>query len=123
MKAFSWRRPPRERASVRSSSSPTAHRRMVSPGTKQPPTATVPDCCWRPVVSLFGFALLPRLDWHGPCLLRRRQRGVQQLAYEDPVTGLPNLHRMREVIEHSLAKRRPDEFVAVALMDLGASTR
>ena len=71
-------------------------------------------------LGLFGFALLAmwqlrRLDK----LLAQSTREVQRLAYEDPVTGLPNLHRMREVIEQSLAKRRPDELVAVALMDLG----
>jgi diguanylate cyclase (GGDEF)-like protein len=71
-------------------------------------------------LGLFGFALLAmwqlrRLDK----LLSQSTREVQRLAYEDPVTGLPNLHRMREVTEQSLAKRRPDEFVAVALMDLG----
>ncbi len=70
--------------------------------------------------GLFGFALLAmwqlrRLDK----LLAQSTRDMQRLAYEDPVTGLPNLHRMREDIDQLLAKRRPDELVAVALMDLG----
>ena len=71
-------------------------------------------------LGLFGFAVLAmwqlrRLDK----LLAKSTREVQRLAFEDAVTGLPNLHRMREVIDQSLAARRPNELVAVALMDLG----
>ena len=71
-------------------------------------------------LGLFGFAILAmwqlrRLDW----LLAESTRQVQKLAYEDPVTGLPNMHRMREFIAEALAKRRPNEVVGVALIDLG----
>jgi diguanylate cyclase (GGDEF)-like protein len=52
-------------------------------------------------------------------LLSQSTRDVQRLAFEDPVTGLPNLHRMREETDQALAKRGPDELVAVALIDLG----
>jgi diguanylate cyclase (GGDEF)-like protein len=71
-------------------------------------------------LGLFAFAILAmwqlrRLDK----LLAQSTRQVQKLAFEDPVTGLANLHRMREFIDESLARRRPDELVAVALIDLG----
>jgi diguanylate cyclase (GGDEF)-like protein len=71
-------------------------------------------------LGLFGFAILAmwqlrRLDK----LLAQSTRQVQRLAYEDPVTGLPNLHQMREFIDQSLARRKRDELVAVALIDLG----
>jgi diguanylate cyclase (GGDEF)-like protein len=72
------------------------------------------------VFALFGFAglamwQLRRLDSR----LVQSTRQVQKLAFEDPVTGLPNLRRMREFIDEALAKRRGDELVAVALIDLG----
>ena len=71
-------------------------------------------------LGLFGFALLAMWQLRRlGSLLAQSTREVQRLAYEDPVTGLPNLHRMREVIDQALAKRRPDELVAVALIDLG----
>jgi diguanylate cyclase (GGDEF)-like protein len=71
-------------------------------------------------LGLFGFAVLAmwqlrRLDK----LLAQSTREVQRLAYEDSITGLPNLHRMREEADQALAKRRPDDLVAVALIDLG----
>jgi diguanylate cyclase (GGDEF)-like protein len=71
-------------------------------------------------LALLGFAALAmwqlrRLD----ALLARSSREVQRLAYEDSVTGLPNLHRMREDADEALAKRRSKELVAVALIDLG----
>jgi len=71
-------------------------------------------------LGLFGFALLAmwQLRRLGK-LLAQSTRHVQKLAYEDPVTGLPNLHQMREFIDESLARRKSDELVAVALIDLG----
>jgi diguanylate cyclase (GGDEF)-like protein len=71
-------------------------------------------------LGLFGFALLAMwLLRRLGALLAQSTREVQRLAYEDPVTGLPNLHRMREEADQVLAKRGPDELVAVALIDLG----
>lgn len=58
---------------------------------------------------------LRRLD----ARLGQSMRDMQRLAYEDRVTGLPNLNRMREAIDETLAKRRPSDLVAVALVDLG----
>ena len=71
-------------------------------------------------LGLLGFALLAmwqlrRLNK----LLGQSTREIQRLAYEDAITGLPNLHRMREETDQALAKRKGDELVAVALMDLG----
>ena len=71
-------------------------------------------------LGLLGFALLAmwqlrRLDR----LLAQSTREVQRLAYEDTITGLPNLHRMRDETDQLLARRKGDELVAVALMDLG----
>jgi diguanylate cyclase (GGDEF)-like protein len=71
-------------------------------------------------LGLFGFAFLAtwQLRRLGN-LLTRSTREVQRLAYEDVVTGLPNLYRMREMVDEALARRRPDEMVVVALIDLG----
>ncbi|MPZ37674.1 MAG: EAL domain-containing protein [Rhizobiales bacterium] len=71
-------------------------------------------------LGLLGLAILAmrrlrRLD----ALLGQSTREVQRLAYEDAVTGLPNLHRMREAIDQALSKRRSNELVVVALVDLG----
>jgi diguanylate cyclase (GGDEF)-like protein len=71
-------------------------------------------------LGLFAFAAmgiwqLRRLG----SLLTDSTRQVQRLAYEDPLTGLSNLYRMRDTIEATLAKRRPNEVVTVALVDLG----
>ena len=49
-------------------------------------------------LGLFGFAHSGDVA-APPARLAARARAraqVQKLAYEDPVTGLPNLHRMRE---------------------------
>ena len=71
-------------------------------------------------LGLFGFTLLAMwLLRRLGSLLAQSTREVQRLAYEDPVTGLPNLHRMRQEADQVLAKRGPDELVAVALIDLG----
>jgi diguanylate cyclase (GGDEF)-like protein len=72
-------------------------------------------------LGLFGFAALAmwqlrRLGF----LLTQSTRQVQRLAYEDAVTGLPNLHQMRDFIDQSLAERQPDDLVAVAVIDLGS---
>ena len=58
-------------------------------------------------LGLFGFALLAMWQLRRlGLLLAQSTREVQRLAYEDPVTGLPNLHRMRdEFIDQSLANR------------------
>jgi diguanylate cyclase (GGDEF)-like protein len=71
-------------------------------------------------LGLLGFAALAmwqlrRLDKR----LTQSTREVERLAFEDAITGLPNLHRMRAEIDQTLARRRPDELVAVALIDLG----
>jgi diguanylate cyclase (GGDEF)-like protein len=71
-------------------------------------------------LGLFGFAVLAmwqlrRLGF----LVAKSTREIQKLTYEDAVTGLPNLHRMRQFIDQSLASLRPDESVAVSLIDLG----
>jgi diguanylate cyclase (GGDEF)-like protein len=71
-------------------------------------------------LGLLGFGLLAmwqlrRLNR----LLGQSTREVHKLLYEDAITGLPNLHRMREEADQALARRKPDELVAVALMDLG----
>jgi diguanylate cyclase (GGDEF)-like protein len=72
------------------------------------------------VLGLFGFAALAiwQLRRLGS-LLSQSTREVRRLVYEDHVTGLPNLHQMRESIDEALAQQRPDELVAVALIDLG----
>jgi diguanylate cyclase (GGDEF)-like protein len=46
-------------------------------------------------------------------------REVDKLTYEDFVTGLPNLHGFRKFLDRALETRRPEESVAVALIDLG----
>jgi diguanylate cyclase (GGDEF)-like protein len=71
-------------------------------------------------LGLFGFAFLATWQLRRlGSLLARIAREVQRLAYEDVVTGLPNLFRMREMVDEALARRRPDEMVVVALIDLG----
>ncbi len=71
-------------------------------------------------LGLFGFATLAmwqlrRLGF----LLAKSSREAHKLAYEDAVTGLPNLHHLRGFLDHALATRRSDQGLAVALMDLG----
>lgn len=71
-------------------------------------------------LGLLGFALLAMWQLRRlGALLAHSTREVQRLAFEDPVTGLPNLHRMRDEADQALAKCGPDELVAVALIDLG----
>lgn len=72
------------------------------------------------VLGLFGFAILAMRQLRRFAgLFAESMREVHRLAFEDADTGLPNLHRMREVAEQALADRQPDEVVAVALIDLG----
>jgi diguanylate cyclase (GGDEF)-like protein len=71
-------------------------------------------------LGLFGFAVLAmwqlrRLGY----LLARSTREVHRLAYEDAVTGLANLHQLREVLDRALAARNADEVLALVLIDLG----
>ena len=70
-------------------------------------------------VGLLGFAMLAmwqlrRLGF----LLAKSSREVHKLAYEDAVTGLPNLHHLRAFLDRALA-RRGDGTLAIALLDLG----
>ena len=56
-------------------------------------------------LGLFGFATLAmwqlrRLGF----LLAKSSREVHKLAYEDAVTGLPNLHHLRGFLDHALAR-------------------
>jgi diguanylate cyclase (GGDEF)-like protein len=71
-------------------------------------------------LGLFGFAGLAmwQLRRLGR-LLTHSTREVERLAYRDPLTGLANLYRLRELVDGALAKRRPHELVGIALIDLG----
>jgi diguanylate cyclase (GGDEF)-like protein len=53
-------------------------------------------------------------------LLAKSARKVHKLAYEDVITGLPNLRALREFLDRMLAARRPDESLAFGLIDLGS---
>ena len=46
-------------------------------------------------------------------------REVDKLTYEDVVTGLSNLHRLRQFIDQALAAGKPECALAIALIDLG----
>jgi diguanylate cyclase (GGDEF)-like protein len=71
-------------------------------------------------LGLFGFAILAMRQLRRlGALFAESMREVQRLAYVDADTGLPNLHRLREVADQMLAERQPEEMVAVALIDLG----
>ena len=71
-------------------------------------------------LGLLGFAILTTWQLRRLSkLLGQSTREVQRLAFEDAITGLPNLHRMREETDQALARRKHDELVVVALMDLG----
>jgi diguanylate cyclase (GGDEF)-like protein len=70
--------------------------------------------------GMFGFALLA--SWQIRRLasqLAKSTREVRKLAFEDAVTGLPNLHKLREFLDRSLARRKPEQSLAFALVDLG----
>jgi GGDEF domain-containing protein len=71
-------------------------------------------------LGLFGFAVvamrqLRRLG----SMLADNARAVHKIANEDPITGLPNLRRLRDTLDRSLAERNPREMLAFALIDLG----
>jgi diguanylate cyclase (GGDEF)-like protein len=71
-------------------------------------------------LGLLGFASLAM--WQLRRLSSRQAQSAQdvyRLTYEDFVTGLPNLHSFRKFLDDALAVRRPEESVAVALIDLG----
>ena len=71
-------------------------------------------------LGLLGFASLATWQLRRlGSLLAQSTREVQRLAYEDAITGLPNLHRMREMLDQALAGRRPEEMIVIALIDLG----
>ncbi|MGH6769174.1 MAG: putative bifunctional diguanylate cyclase/phosphodiesterase [Xanthobacteraceae bacterium] len=71
-------------------------------------------------VGLFGFAIIA--SWQLRRLgtqLAKSTREVRKLAFKDAITGLPNLHSLREFLDRSLALRKPEEGLAFALVDLG----
>src|SRR5262245_28305997 len=71
-------------------------------------------------LGLLGFAVLAmwQLSRFG-VLLDQSARKIHRLAFEDAVTGLPNLHQMRAFLDYALARRSGRESLAFALIDLG----
>jgi diguanylate cyclase (GGDEF)-like protein len=44
---------------------------------------------------------------------------IRRLAEEDPLTGLPEANVILQILEKTLARREPDEFVTLCYLDLG----
>jgi diguanylate cyclase (GGDEF)-like protein len=71
-------------------------------------------------LGVFGFTLLAMWQLRRlGALLANSTRAAHRLAYEDALTGLPNMHQLREFLDRALAARKAEEVLAIALLDLG----
>ncbi|HEV7274977.1 MAG TPA: sensor domain-containing diguanylate cyclase [Devosiaceae bacterium] len=71
----------------------------------------------------FGLVVLPEAGWMVATYLdltdrKERERLIERLAEEDSLTGLLNRRSFDTILEQRLAQRRPEETVAMVLLDL-----
>ena len=71
----------------------------------------------------FGLVVLPEAGWLVATYLdltdrKERERLIERLAEEDALTGLLNRRSFDSILEQRLAQRRPEETVAMVLLDL-----
>jgi diguanylate cyclase (GGDEF)-like protein len=70
-------------------------------------------------LALLGLAVLSVWQVRGATRrLGESERRAHALAYQDPLTRLPNLRRLNEEIDRALAARAPGEIVAFGYLDL-----
>jgi diguanylate cyclase (GGDEF)-like protein len=88
------------------------------------PIAAAARSAFLPVAGILEAVLVALYLFLVPLLAKASQRikrqmlRIEQQAYVDALTGLPNRARFRELAAHALERRQPDEPLAVMLLDL-----